>query len=272
MLTRWFAFWKSSGSQAQRPTQERTFRPNLENLEERDVPSVSPLNTMVPIQVTSVTNGPISQGQIPVTVNGLVGANPFQTTGTLTATPSGPSAEILDLHLNPIQLNLLGLGVQTSSICLDITAQQGGGLLGNLLYNLGNALNSGTGSLGGLNNLLDQFLLPTVETTLLNTALNSSATTGPTSNTGLPPGANDILHLSVGPVNLNLLGLNVDLNNCATPAGPVTVDVYTETGPGDLLGNLLNDVSNLLNSTGTLGGTTGQQLLGDLTGTVLNAV
>lgn len=269
MLTRWFAFWKSSGSQAERQIRERTFRPKLECLEQREVPSASPLESMVPIHITSVTNGPISQGQIPLTVNGLVGATPFQTTGTLTATPGDPSTQILDLHLNPIQLNLLGLGVQTSSICLDITAQQGGGLLGNLLYNLANSLESGT-PLGGLNNLLDQFVLPIIETTGLNSTLNSPATFGPTSNSGLPSGANDILHLSVGPVSLNLLGLNVDLNNCATPAGPVTVDVYTD-GSGGLLGNLLSDVSNLLTPAGTVGSTTGQQLLGDITGTVLNA-
>ena len=40
-----------------------------------------------------------------------------------------------------------------------------------------------------------------------------------------------LLHLSLGAVNLNLLGLVVNLNNCATPAGPVTVDITAQSGP-----------------------------------------
>jgi len=38
---------------------------------------------------------------------------------------------------------VLGLAVDTSPICLTITATQGGGLLGDLLCSLGNLLNQG---------------------------------------------------------------------------------------------------------------------------------
>lgn len=49
-----------------------------------------------------------------------------------------------------------------------------------------------------------------------------------------------ILHLVLGPVNLNLLGLHVHLNQ-------VVLDITAVPGAGNLLGNLLCDVANLLN-------------------------
>jgi hypothetical protein len=59
-------------------------------------------------------------------------------------------------------------------------------------------------------------------------------------------GTTQILHLSLGPVDLNLLGLQVHLDNCNN--GPVTVDITAQTGPGNLLGNLLSGLSHLLDS------------------------
>src|SRR5262249_6760022 len=50
------------------------------------------------------------------------------------------------------------------------------------------------------------------------------------------PGSCDILNLSLGPINLNLLGLNVALDNCAN--GPVMVDVTADPN-GGLLGSVL---------------------------------
>ncbi len=49
-----------------------------------------------------------------------------------------------------------------------------------------------------------------------------------------------VLHLVLGPVNLNLLGLKVHLNQ-------VVLDVTAESGPGNLLGNLVCSVAGLLN-------------------------
>ena len=55
-----------------------------------------------------------------------------------------------------------------------------------------------------------------------------------------PPGAAcDILHLTLGPLHLNLLGLVVDLS-------VVHLDITGVTGPGNLLGNLLCAVTGLL--------------------------
>lgn len=49
-----------------------------------------------------------------------------------------------------------------------------------------------------------------------------------------------ILNLVLGPLHLNLLGLHVDLNQ-------VVLNITGVTGSGQLLGNLLCEVANLLN-------------------------
>jgi hypothetical protein len=54
-----------------------------------------------------------------------------------------------------------------------------------------------------------------------------------------------VLNLVLGPLNLNLLGLVVTLNQ-------VTLNITAVPGAGNLLGNLLCAVANLLNGTGGL--------------------
>jgi hypothetical protein len=51
-----------------------------------------------------------------------------------------------------------------------------------------------------------------------------------------------VLHLVLGPLHLNLLGLHVNLNK-------VILNITAVSGAGNLLGNLLCDVANLLNQT-----------------------
>ena len=53
-----------------------------------------------------------------------------------------------------------------------------------------------------------------------------------------------ILHLDLGPLSLNLLGLQVNLSE-------VVLDISAQSGPGNLLGNLLCAVTNLLNGGST---------------------
>ena len=55
----------------------------------------------------------------------------------------------------------------------------------------------------------------------------------------------DILHLELGPLDLNLLGLVVHLNR-------IVLDISAVPGPGNLLGNLLCAVAGLLDNTGVL--------------------
>jgi hypothetical protein len=57
----------------------------------------------------------------------------------------------------------------------------------------------------------------------------------------LPDPTCQILHLVLGPLDLNLLGLHVHLNR-------VVLDITAESGPGNLLGNLLCAVAHLLDS------------------------
>ena len=60
-------------------------------------------------------------------------------------------------------------------------------------------------------------------------------------------GSCTVLDLTVGPLHLDLLGLVVDLN-------AVHLNITAQQGPGNLLGNLLCAVANLLNGGGGLGG------------------
>lgn len=68
-----------------------------------------------------------------------------------------------------------------------------------------------------------------------------------------------ILHLELGPLDLNLLGLRVQLNQ-------VVLDITAIPGPGNLLGNLLCAVAGLLDGV-DLGG-----VLGNLLQQVLDAL
>lgn len=59
-----------------------------------------------------------------------------------------------------------------------------------------------------------------------------------------------VLHLVLGPVNLNLLGLVVTLGGGSLANQPIVLDITAVPGAGNLLGNLVCGVSNLLNGTG----------------------
>jgi hypothetical protein len=60
-----------------------------------------------------------------------------------------------------------------------------------------------------------------------------------------------VVHLVLGPVNLNLLGLKAALGGGPQHNQPIVLDITAVSGAGNLLGNLLCGVSNLLNGTGT---------------------
>ena len=206
------------------------------------------------------------------TVTGTIAGLPFTTTITdfaLELIPDGGGAgeacSILHLELAPIDLNLLGLFVDTSPICLDITAMEGGGLLGDLLCSIagGNLLDLGDLLGTGPGNLADGL------TDILNAGLGQAATGSAAHQV---PGAEEIcdgdleiLDLAVGPVELDLLGLVVELDDCT--GGPVQVCVSASRGQG-LLGDLL---VGLLGGGGPLGGLLGDNLalIEDLLGGLL---
>jgi hypothetical protein len=80
--------------------------------------------------------------------------------------------------------------------------------------------------------------------------------------TSAAPPACDILNLVLGPLDLNLLGLEIHLDT-------VVLDIVAQSGPGNLLGNLLCTVAGLLDGT-PLGGLL-PELLGQL-GDLLNQI
>jgi hypothetical protein len=114
----------------------------------------------------SITSFQVVNGVVTAvgTYTGTLTNTTTQATTTLSGTLSGAltggtgSCQILNLTIGPIYLNLLGLVVQTNTVNLTITAQQGpGNLLGNLLCAVANLLN-GNGSATALATLLNQLL------------------------------------------------------------------------------------------------------------------
>jgi len=185
------------------------------------------------------------------TVSGTLAGLPFTTditNFTLDLTPTGgDECAILDLDLAPIHLSLLGLHVDTSAICLDITAIHNGGLLGDLLCGL-----AGLDLEGILGGLLGDLGLPggnSLLGTILTQALGNAQATAQGGGHGHGHGGGggggqdsvctgecEILDLVLGPVDLTLLGLEVVLDDCAD--GPVEVCVSATRSEG-ILGALL---------------------------------
>jgi hypothetical protein len=226
-------------------------------------PSPPSINIIPNITSVALVNGVLTAtGTATAVVHGRTVTVPFSAPLDVTALPNpGDPCAILNLQLGPINLNLLGLVVQTSPICLNITGFANGGLLGQLLCGLANALNNGIPLVQYLESLPPDQLntLLTGITDILNGALSNlynatltsidSICSGP----GTPPGHHRtcaILHLELGPLNLTILGLNVVLDNCTN--GPVTVDITAVRGA--LLGNLLCELlgHNLINLGATL--------------------
>jgi hypothetical protein len=220
------------------------------------------LNIIPTIESIDIVNGQlIASGTATAVVNKQTVTAPFSTPVDIRlAEPVGEigilqtACPILDLELGPIYLDLLGLVVETSPICLQITAYQSQGLLGDLLCAVANLLAGGLSLedilagvglpaegdfaiaqipgltpdqinqlLGGLTNLLNQ-ALENLRDAILERILPGRGRNCP------------ILQLELGPLDLTLLGLEVILDDC--DGGPVTVDI-TAQRRGGLLGNLL---------------------------------
>lgn len=191
------------------------------------------------------------------TVSGTLAGLPFTTdieNFQIQLEPGGDGEEgcsVLDLELAPINLALLGLHVDTSPICLSITAFEGQGLLGDLLCGLaGGDLDL----LGGLPNLLSQVLTGALQ--------QGEPSTQQEGVEDICSGDCEVLDLALGPIDLTLLGLNVHLDDCDD--GPVQVCVSATATEG-LLGGLLCGLAGggLLDSLG---------LIEDLVGTVTDAL
>jgi hypothetical protein len=218
-------------------------------------PKTSSINLVPTLTSISIQGGQlVAAGFVTATVKGTTTTVPFTGVPVTISLAGGQAGAcpILDLSLGPINVNLLGLVVQTSPICLKITAFAGGGLLGDLLCQVGQLLNGGlplSQILAGQGLVVGGVVvvpgltpaqisqLTSGLTNLFNGALGqlvNAILTLITQGTGHTCA---ILHLELGPIDLTLLGLNVHLDNCHN--GPVTVDITGQTGQGNLLGNLL---------------------------------
>jgi len=178
---------------------------------------------------------------------------------------------ILDLTLAPINLNLLGLVVTTSTIHLKITADPSGGLLGSLLCGIAKLLDQPAALAPRLNRVLSLVggsltggsvltgMLPITITQFFSrnnhlfarflVTTDRGRTFGPFAtpvSAQASASSCTILHLVLGPLHLNLLGLVIDLTG-AKATDPVVIDISAEPGPGNLLGNLLCGITKLLN-------------------------
>jgi hypothetical protein len=221
-------------------------------------PKPTSIDLIPTITSVSIANGQlVASGTATATVKGTTTTVPFSGVPVNLALAEDQSAAgacpILDLELGPITLDLLGLVVETSPICLKITAYEGGGLLGDLLCGIAGLLDGGLGLdeiLSGQALVVDGVtILPGLTTAevdsllaelpvLLSGALDQLVNAVLVFITEIDSrGTCAILHLELGPLTLNLLGLEVVLDDCA--GGPVIVDITAETGQGNLLGNLL---------------------------------
>jgi len=209
------------------------------------------------VEITGVTldNAKLKNGVVTApggTVTGTLLGLPFTTDikhFELDLTPAleQTGCPILNLELAPIHLQLLGLHVDTSRICLAITANDEG-LLGPLLcnlvgpggINLGDILNGllGGGDGGLLGDILEGILNDLLGQTPGNGGGGGNNGNGNNGNGRVCRGQCEVLHLVLGPVDLNipLLGLEVMLDNCN--GGPVEVCVSATAREG-LLGQLL---------------------------------
>jgi hypothetical protein len=159
----------------------------------------------------SATLSPL--GQTPTTVTKKV---------TLAAARSG-SCTVLTLNLEKLELNLLGLFVHLEKVVLGVTGQRHGGVLGSLFCSLAgaHAKAARVSAASRLNTAIRRagVVRP------LRFSVGMRATTsavGPTCN---------VLDLVLGPLNLNLLGLVVNLNQVhlsvtAEPAGGVLGSLF----------------------------------------------
>ena len=146
-------------------------------------------------------------GQHPTTISKQV---------TLAASKSG-SCTVLTLNLEELNLDLLGLNVHLEKVLLNVTGQPHGGVLGSLFCSLAHAKVKAARA---------------AEVARLNKAIKRSGVVRPISfDVGLhattaAAGECSVLDLILGPLNLNLLGLVVDLNKVhltitANPTGGV---------------------------------------------------
>jgi hypothetical protein len=106
---------------------------------------------------------------------------------------------------------------------------------GDAIRAVGTAVGTLTPASGPVRNIVTQFSAPV--------ALGGSEAA--TEAFAIQQAACDVLHLVLGPLHLDLLGLVIDLNQ-------VVLDIVAQQGAGNLLGNLLCAITGLLDGGGAV--------------------
>src|SRR3954452_10018768 len=145
----------------------------------------------------------------------------------VSATRSGRLGNILTLNVQQLYLDLLGAEVQTSAINLELYATKGA-ILGNLFCALSRAQIRLPRIAAAMNRKLGKHGLPVMAA---EAPIHANAAQTPT------PTSCQVLKLILGPLHLNLLGLNVDLYG-KTKNDPVVVTINALPDKG-LLGQIL---------------------------------
>jgi len=142
----------------------------------------------------------------------------------VTAAQNGRRCNILTLNLQQLHLDLLGARVDTSAINLELYAKRGR-ILGNLFCAVTHARIRLPRAAAAMNRRLDGRPLSVM-------AAHATAQAAQT-----PPATCQVLDVILGPLHLDLLGLNVDLYG-KTKSDPVEVTITAVPGEG-LLGDVL---------------------------------
>jgi hypothetical protein len=180
--------------------------------------------------------------------------------GTSYLVLSANTDSLATVVLPALDINLLGLHVQTSEIIISVSADTGDGkLLGNLLTTVTNLID-----LQEAADALNQVLSTTIG--LLNSS-DLGINLGGGSFDVRPEATTDVLTLHVAPVQLDVLGALVNTS-------PIDVSITAQSGQGLILGNIVYDLANLFNDLPgqELNLDTLNQQLGDLLGLVNTAV
>jgi hypothetical protein len=225
-------------------------------LSTRPAAAQQPLVRVTDIDVQSVVaegNQLIANAVVTLDVVGRTITQNVQIPLALGGTPGAPSeCDILNLAVGPLNLDLLGLVVNLDDcdggpVTVDIVAIAGDGLLGDLLCSVAGLLSDGI----NLGDILGE--LPADDLTSLTGAIQdilnevfgqllttgTPATTAQQANQGNNHQCNVLLLELPDGLTLELLGLLVDTS-------PICLDIHAEEGSGNLLGNLLCQVSHLL--------------------------
>jgi len=143
----------------------------------------------------------------------------------VTAAQNGRRCNILTLNLQQLHLDLLGARVDTSAINLELYAKRGR-ILGNLFCAVTHARIRLPRAAAAMNHTLNGRPLR-----VMAAHMKAQAAQTP------PPATCQVLDVILGPLHLDLLGLNVDLYG-KTKSDPVEVTITAVPGEG-LLGDVL---------------------------------